>query len=321
MPPIADMLSNSFHFFNMASSSSDRLNHIPQEFKDLFSWNPPKLWPNPIPRHEMSTRTPDPAFFDKHFSDKLKVLRVKRLPSLVHDIAALVDKTITDSPDNVFSLPPSRAWFSAADIERVIQQVALDMTDEKAVAGFYDHTTATFCRPVASTLALRNPSLLRWSQLSNVSGYAIAHGFLNFSHPSDLAARGVQLEKDMDEQTLKLFRRLAERRVSHLTHEFKNMAARGLDTMLAVPKLSNEHKFNWTDCDSPDCATSTKHMKERLKVNAVDVGPDAKDTPWTFDSDDSEHHSLEGMGGRMVMKRKRSNGTSSQSKASLLSPL
>jgi hypothetical protein len=35
---------------------------------------------------------------------------------------------------------------------------------------------------------------------------------------------GAQFEKDMDEQTLKLFRRLAERRASHLTHEFKNMA-------------------------------------------------------------------------------------------------
>jgi hypothetical protein len=269
----------------------------------------------------MSTRTRDPAFFDNHFSDNLKVLHVQRLPSLVHDIAALVDETITDSPDNVFSLPPSRAWFSAADIERVMQQVALDMTDEKAVAGFYDHTTATFCRPVASTLALQHPSLLRWSQSSNVSGYAIADGFLNFSHPLDLAARGVQLEKDMDEQTLKLFRRLAERRASHATHQFKNMAAGGLDTMLAVPKLSNEPKFNWTNCDSPDCTTLTKHTKERLKADAVDVGPDAKDTPWTFDSDDSEHHSLERMGGRMVMKRKRSDGTSSQSEAILLSPL
>ena len=39
--------------------------------------------------------------------------------------------------------------------------------------------------------------------------------------------------------------------MSHVTHEFKNMAAGGPETMLAVPKLSNESKFNWTECESP----------------------------------------------------------------------
>ena len=106
-----------------------------------------------------------------------------------------------------------------------------------------------------------------------------------------------------------------------LTHEFMNMAAGGPDTILAVPKLSNESEFNWPNCEGPDCATLTKHMKERLKVDVVNFGSDAIDTPWTFDSVDCEHQSLEEIGGRKTMKRKRSDGTSSQSKASLLSPL
>ena len=71
----------------------------------------------------------------------------------------------------------------------------------------------------------------------------------------------------------------------------------------------------------PDCATSLRHEKQRLNLNEVDFGTDAINTPWTFDSDDTEHHSLEEMGGRKAMKRKRSDSNSSQSTASLLSPL
>ena len=80
-----------------------------------------------IPDEEMpmSIKTREPAFFDKHFSDKLKVIHVKCLPSLVQDIAALVDKAITDYPDNRFSLPPSPAWFLAADIKENIEQISV----------------------------------------------------------------------------------------------------------------------------------------------------------------------------------------------------
>ena len=124
----------------MASSSSDPLNNIPQAFKDLFEWNPPRL--RSIPGHKMSTKTREPAFFVKHFSDNLKLLHMKRMPSLVDDIAALVDKTIPDYPDNVLS--PSPAWFSAAFVGCIMDQVDPDMADEKSVARFYDHTTAMF---------------------------------------------------------------------------------------------------------------------------------------------------------------------------------
>ena len=71
----------------------------------------------------------------------------------------------------------------------------------------------------------------------------------------------------------------------------------------------------------PDCATSLRHEKQRLNLNEVDFGTDAINTPWTFDSDDSEHHSLVEIGIGKAMKRKRGYGTSSQSKANLLSRL
>ena len=204
---------------------------------------------------------------------------------------------------------------------RTTGQLPIGMADEKAVASFYDKSTSVFCLPIASILALRHPRLLLWSQSSNVSGHAIADGYLSFQDLSDLDEKGVQYEESMDEETLNLFRALAEDRVSLLTNEFKNMAAGGPEIMLAIPKLSNEGKFNWTSCEIPDCATSDKHKRMRIKVDKVHLGPDAIDTARTFDSDDSEHHSLEEMGGRKDLKRKRSDGTSSQNKASLSTPL
>ena len=279
------------------------------------------LKPDLMPDQKMSQQTRSPAFFDKHFSEKLKLLYVKRLPSLVHDIAALVDKTITNCPDDFFSSTQSSEWASQDIIEFVTKRATRYMADEKDVAGFYERTTATFCVTVASTLALRNPLLLTWTQSKNTISFAIADGFLRFTNIPELAEKSVQLEEIMDEETLKLFRSLAGRKASHLTHEFKNMAAGGPETMHSIAKLSNESKFNWTECDNQDCARLSNHEIQRLNVQNVDFGPDAMDTPWTFDSDDTEHHSLEEMGGRKAMKRKRSDSNSSQSTASLLSPL
>jgi hypothetical protein len=74
---------------------------------------------------------------------------------------------------------------SARQRNSAVRSIDRDMTDEKAVASFYNKTTATFCAPVASTFALRLldwDGLLVWTQSANVSGYAIADGF---SHRPD----------------------------------------------------------------------------------------------------------------------------------------
>jgi hypothetical protein len=271
----------------MASSALDPLSEIPQKLKDLFSWNPPLLNPLPFPCKKMSTQTRPPAFFDKHLSEELKLLRVKRLPSLVRDIAAIVDKTITDSFNDGVQLPPSDILSSAEQLDFAVGNIDRDMADEKAVSSFYDKTTATFCVPVASTLALRLPhwnSLLVWTQSANVSGYAIADGFLKVAGPTNLADKDAQLEKAMDKETLRLFRSLSTRRASLVTNEFKDLGAGGPEVMLAIPNLSNSPIFDWTSCDVPECATMTNHGREREKVKAVFVGPDANNTPWTLDS-------------------------------------
>ncbi len=161
------------------------------------------------------------------------------------------------------------------------------MADEKAVASFYDKTTATFCAPVASTLALRVPdwsTLLVWTQSANVSGYAIAEGFLKVASPTNLAKKETHLKEAMGEETLRLLQVLSTRRASLVTNEFMNMAAGGPEVMLAIPNPSNLPSFDWTGCKFSNCASMTHHVKEREKVAAVFLGPDAKNTPWTVDS-------------------------------------
>ncbi|KAF8346672.1 hypothetical protein F5887DRAFT_882970 [Amanita rubescens] len=269
----------------MPSSASDPLSGIPQELKDLFSWNPPPLNPLSFPGKKTSTKTRPPAFFDRHFSPELKLLRVERLPSLARDIAAIVDETILNSFNDGFQFPPSGKLPSAEILDFSVLNMDWDMADEKAVASFYDKTTATFCAPVASTLALRLSdwnTLLVWTQSANVSGYAIADGFLKVASPTNLAKKETQLKEAMGEETLRLLQLLSTRRASLVTNEFKDMAAGGLEVMLAIPNLSNSQSFDWTGCEFPDCASMIHHVKEREKLAAVFGGPDAKNTPWTI---------------------------------------
>ena len=83
------------------------------------------------------------------------------------------------------------------------------------MASFYERTTATFCAPIASTLALRLSdwdTLLMWTRSANVSGYAIANSFLTVAHPTELAEKDAELRQAMDEETLRLFQLLSTRR-------------------------------------------------------------------------------------------------------------
>ena len=280
---------------SVSLSASDALAGIPQELKDLFLWNPPLLVPRTFFGRKMATKTYEPAFFDKHFSEELKLLRMKRLPSLAHDIAAIVDKTIMDFFNDGVKFPPSDTLLSARQLNSIVRCLGRDKTDEKALASFYDKTTALFCAPVASTLALRFSdwdTLLMWTQSANVYGYAIAGGFLHVAGPTDLADKEAQLEEVMDEETLRLFRSLSTRLASLVTNIFKNMAA-GPEVMLGIPNLSNLPSFDWTSCNVPECASATKHDRERKNVAKVSVGPDAKNTPWTFDLGPNNPMSLE----------------------------
>jgi hypothetical protein len=125
-----------------------------EEINALFSWIPPPLKPITLTGKKPSTSLSScrPAFYDKHFTVSLVLQRVvKCLPSLIQDLAANVDRALLDASE---TLPPIDGFFTAKDRERGVRRVEKIITDEKGVANFYDKTTATFCTPLASTLAL-----------------------------------------------------------------------------------------------------------------------------------------------------------------------
>jgi len=157
------------------------------------------------------------------------------------------------------------------------------MADEKAVANFYEKTTAILCLQVASVLALRFPFLLNWTQPANVSGYAIAEGFLRFVDAK--SSSDIYAELELIGKETKHIRALANRASPLVTFEFKNLAAGGHEVMLSIPKLSTLPTFDWATCNTSECATNSTHERERNRVAETEakIGFDARTTPWTFD--------------------------------------
>ena len=135
--------------------------------------------------------------------EELKLLKVKRLPTLVNGITGIADKTTIDPLKTGVQFLPEMLY-SKASIAHALMYLDTEVADENSVTRFYERTTATFCLPVASILALGIPGLLMWSQSGNGSGYAIADGCLRFAGPAALTEREKAL-KAVDKETLEPF--------------------------------------------------------------------------------------------------------------------
>jgi hypothetical protein len=108
-------------------------------------------------------------FYDKHVDERLQLLHVKPMPTLLEAIATTVDSALEKhdhvlpslGDDSIFIPPDSRA-----------SHLRTTMTDDWSVARFYSDTTAIYCEPVASMLGIHPravdwmPSLM-WNQLHN----------------------------------------------------------------------------------------------------------------------------------------------------------
>lgn len=147
------------------------------EIEALFCWNPPSLILGDIPNKRPSATTRQPAFFNKHLSSKLVLKRVVRLPSLVQDLAKNVDKALNAASN---TLPPLDCFVTAVGRARDSDVIEEVVTDEKGVANFYEITTAKYCSPLASMIALHPSSsssgwrnLLIWTQSFPFSDYAM----------------------------------------------------------------------------------------------------------------------------------------------------
>jgi hypothetical protein len=198
---------------------------IHDEIEALFSWNPPPLKPITFAEKKPSTGTRLPAIYDKHISPSMVLRRVKRLPTLVQNLAENVDRTLLAASE---ALPPIDDFLTAKDRARIMRRVEKTITDEKGVANFYDKTTATFCASLASKLALHPKisaadwtSLLIWTQSVNSSGYAIMDGELRIFQTAsdDEVAEHEQIVETMESETRRIFEEIRDSRSPFATWE------------------------------------------------------------------------------------------------------
>ena len=159
------------------AAAAEPPSEILQEIEALFSWNPPRLIPAPLlPGNKTSTSTCPPAFYNKHIPVDKALREVKRLPSLVQQLAENVDTALHTASE---TLPSLKGFITAEDRERDVENLSQIVADEKGVASYYDKTTARFCTPLASTLALHPQasssqwrSLVVWTTSVPRSGHA-----------------------------------------------------------------------------------------------------------------------------------------------------
>ena len=248
-----------------------------KEICALFKWNPPVL----VPDKKKSTTTRLPSFFDEHFLDKYILKRIQRLPTLVKDIDKNVDTALNAA---LTSLPPLGNFMTTKIRESNRAYLSTRVIDEKGV-----QTTARYCSPVASTLALHPNasfsnwlSLVSWTQSVSPSGYAIMDGQLCFTKTDDEETTKEKKDAMVDtieEKYRDIFKEMRELQSPLATWEMKGLSAGPIDVMTSVPNLG---EFNWTRCS--ECTggkgIDAKHQESLNEVKELIVRPDAKTPPW-----------------------------------------
>jgi hypothetical protein len=255
-----------------------------KELDDLLSWNPPRLVLRPrVDNRKPATTTGPPAFFDRHFSRKLALKQVVRLPSLVEDLAKSVDLALEKH-----ALPELSGLFpTAAKRMEVAQKLEPYVRDEKGVCQIYSRTTGDYCPIVASTLTL-NPKapgwipLIRWTEAVSRTRHAIMDAELTFYAPADteFGQRREEVIKTMESGRRRILEAMRKTQSPLMTFEFKSLSAGPAEVMTAVPELG---KFKWSYCGSPDHPCSDpKHKNVRDEVVAISPGLDALHPPWNL---------------------------------------
>jgi hypothetical protein len=271
---------------------------IRKEIEALFSWNPPRLAPAPSPSDKNSSTknsSTGTTFYDKHVSAKLILRQVYYLPSLVQDLAKNVDTAVLAASE---TLPPLKGFITAQQRETYINNLDTIVTDENEVASFYGLTTARFCSPLASTLALHPKasfsqwrSLLLWTRSGPTSSYPTCmDGWLRFlkgGSNENIESLRASIVETMESETRRIFEELRESFSPMGTWEMKSISVGSREVMTAVPNLG---KFSWMTCTDDRCLTIPKRQNEREKVEYTVVGPDAKAPPWNLNVRSFSHN-------------------------------
>jgi len=267
----------------MASTSDAPSRTILQELNDLFSWNPPLLYFDP--QKTKSTASRQPTYFDKHLSDDLILKRVVHVPSLVRNLAEIVDLALEKAKP---SLPPSTKHFITAEQrDDIVGRRGTQVRSEKGVATFFERTTAEFCPPVASTLLLHPGAVPPWQSLiqytSDVSssGYAIndgEHAFIPQSLETIAGRNREKILEDMGVDTRNIIQKMRESRTPLTTFELKGLTVGRAKVMHGITGMS---EFSWECCEFNPCEEAN-HKRGRNQAAQIVRGLDASRPPWNF---------------------------------------
>ncbi|KAF9518757.1 hypothetical protein BS47DRAFT_194993 [Hydnum rufescens UP504] len=266
----------------MAECSRSHLSEVRQEIDALFAWNPPVIRAIASPFSKRpSTGTHPPAFYDKHLAQQLVLKQVKRLPSLVQQLAANVDKALGNAFE---SLPPLEDFITSEARRMSLKYQDPTVFDEKGVVSYYEKITSTFCVPLASTLALHPKasvwdSLLEWSASTRSPGRAIMNGVLRFreiAHDEESKSTQELLLKNMDNETRRAFEDLSKSVSPLATWEMKSLFAAPKEVVTAICNLD---RFTWTSCQKVLCKVP-EHKRMRERAEPARAGPDAKNPSW-----------------------------------------
>ncbi|KAF9505632.1 hypothetical protein BS47DRAFT_1489755 [Hydnum rufescens UP504] len=232
--------------------------------RHYFAWSPPTLSIDNRRSKAPSTGSRIPAFYDKHFSIKLILKQVRRLPSLAQQLAGNAAKGLEEASETL----PSSIGFTTAD--------------------YRDCGVLQF-EPCSSFLVLhpRTPppawySLVDFTQSPGAASEALEDGRLHLTAIRDDASMQAKQEflvHSLESETRGAFLRLQKADATLMTWEVKSLSAGSRKVMLSVLSID---AFKWTFCTDHDCAANESHCQQRDKIQYAGkmLGRDAECPPW-----------------------------------------
>jgi hypothetical protein len=227
------------------------------------------------------------SFYNKHLASHLILERVVYFDTLVSTMANTVDRAIQNAVAKR-PLPKKLGMLRSADQIRDDVSFLLQPTlyHETGVAKTYSHHAATYCRPIASTLALhpsfsdRWISVLDWTSDGKMGRWAIADGVLRISQ--NVFAND-QLLQNEDKEKKGIIKQLAHDATALAVWEMKSLTVGPVQVMEEIAKMGQNpaKKFPWKKCTLPVCDHQfLENMKEASE--SYDRGFDPCSPSWTL---------------------------------------
>src|SRR5258707_9736742 len=284
---------------------------LPKDARFVLAWNPPQFYPEEEEDVNLHTREPPDtapsalrtttigssrpaAFYDRHLAPHLILERVVIFDTLVSTMASTVDQAIQEVVTK-HPLPKNADMLLS---ENQINYQVWDLLEptkyrESGIVETYSKHTATYCLPIASTLAIHPSSkywgsVLHWPTDGRTGRWAVTDGVLRISknvfRDDQRTQRTQLLLQNEDDGKKAMIKQLAS--CSALAvWEMKNLTVGTAQMMEEVVQMGLTYaKFPWKKCTTTNCThQGWKNMEESSESYGPGFdGIDAVSPPWTL---------------------------------------